>query len=153
MMHENPFDRFKDSIFFKEANDRVRFLQEEEIKKVLNASPPYLANIIKAAIFTGLRKGDLLKMRWEDIALEKGLLFYREEKKRGKLGIKPLNKDMINLLMHIPKGKSEYVFNSPALGEKLDGEKYQGLPDPDGKPVKEVKRSFPLKIDLSLLYS
>jgi integrase len=144
MLDTNPFEKFKDPIFFKETNDRVRFLEEEEIRKLLQISPPYLANLIKAAIFTGLRRGDLLNMKWFDVDLERGLLFFREEKKGGKLGIKQLNNDMINLLMEIRKGKSEYVFNGPVARKKDRDkkEKYVALPDPDGKPLKDLKRSF-----------
>jgi integrase len=144
MLDANPFERFKGSIFFKETNNRVRFLEEEEIMKVLEISPPYLANIIKAAIFTGLRKGDLLNIKWEDVDLERGLLFFREEKKRGKLGIKHLNDDMVSLLMEIPKGKSEYIFNGPVHRKKGEDKKkgYVAIPDPDGKPLKDIQRSF-----------
>jgi integrase len=39
----------------------------EEIRKLLNVPPPYLKNIIKGALFTGLRKGDLLNLRWSNI--------------------------------------------------------------------------------------
>ena len=35
MLDQNPFNRFKDSIFFEERNDRVRFLEEDEIRKLL----------------------------------------------------------------------------------------------------------------------
>jgi integrase len=143
MLDVNPFNGFKESIFFKEQNDRVRFLEEEEIKRLLEVAPPYLANILKAALFTGLRKGDLLHMKWEDVDLERGLLNFREEKKRGKFAIKHLNDDMISLLMSIPKGKSDYIFNGPVPRKKGKvKEKYAALPDPDGTLLKDVKRSF-----------
>lgn len=125
MLDENPFTRFKDPIFFEERNDRVRFLEEDEIKKLLDVSPPHLANLIKGAIFTGLRKGDLFNLKWSDVNLERGFLNYREQKKREKLGFKYLNGDMIGLMMEIPKGESEYIF--------------LGL---EGKPLKDIKRSF-----------
>jgi len=125
MLDENPFTRFKKPIFFEERNDRVRFLEEDEIKKLLDLSPRYLANLIKGAIFTGLRKSDLFNLKWPDVNLERGFLNYREHKKRDKLGFKYLNEDMIGLLMEIPKGESDYIF----LG-------------PDGKPLRDIKRSF-----------
>jgi integrase len=125
MLDQNPFTRFKDPIFFEERNDRVRFLEEDEIKRLLNVSPLYLANLIKGAIFTGLRKGDLFNLKWSDVNLERGFLNYREQKKRDKLGFKYLNGDMIGLLMEIPKGESDFIF----LG-------------PDRKPLKDIKRSF-----------
>jgi len=146
MLDANPFERFKDSVFFEETNDRVRFLEEEEIKRLLEISPPYLANLIKGAIFTGLRRGDLFNLKWTDVNLEKGILFFHEGKKRGKLGIKYLNDDMISLLMEIRKGKSEYIFNGPIPRAPKKGkgkkEKNVAFPDPDGKPLKEMKRSF-----------
>lgn len=144
MLDANPFERFRESIFFQETNDRVRFLEEEEIKRLLEVSPPYLANLIKGAIFTGLRRSDLFNLKWTDVNLEKGILFFHEGKKGGKLGIKYLNDDMISLLMEIRKGKSEYIFNGPIPRKKGEGkkEKYVALPDPEGKPLKDMKRSF-----------
>ncbi|HYA92796.1 MAG TPA: site-specific integrase [Thermodesulfobacteriota bacterium] len=76
-------------------------------------------------MFTGLRKSDLFNLKWPDVNLERGFLNYREHKKRDKLGFKYLNEDMIGLLMEIPKGESDYIF----LG-------------PDGKPLRDIKRSF-----------
>ena len=64
-----------------------------------------LLNLIKGAIFTGLRKGDLFNLKWSDVNLERGFLNYREQKKRDKLGFKYLNGDMISLLMEIHRGK------------------------------------------------
>src|SRR4030042_4064786 len=105
MLDENPFTRFRDPIFFEERNDRVRFLEENEIKRLLDVSPSYLSNLIKGAIFTGLRKGDLFNLKWSDVNLERGFLNYREQKKKEKLGFKYLNEDMMELLREIPKGE------------------------------------------------
>jgi integrase len=121
MLNQNPFYHFKKSILFEEDRGRVRYLTEDEIKSLLSWSPPYLKNIIKAAILTGLRKSDLLRLRWDNVDLGKGVLFYNEQKKRDKLRIKVLNSDMIDLLMDI-KATSEYIFT-----------------DPEGKPLKDVK--------------
>jgi len=128
MIDENPFNRFREfeeRIFLEEDNNRVRFLEEDEIRKLLSVSPVYLQNIIKAAILTGLRKGDLLNLKWSDIDLERGFLTYREQKKRNKLKVKELNDDMIALLMEIPKGKDDHIF----CGR-------------DGNALKVIKTSF-----------
>jgi len=78
------------------------------------------------------------------VNLKKGILFFHEGKKMGKLGIRYLNDDMVSLLMQIRKGKSEYIFNGPIPRKKAEGkkEKYIALPDPDGKPLRDMKRSF-----------
>ena len=125
MLDENPFDKFKGPILFEEKNDRVRYLTEDEIKRLLAVSPSYLKNIIKAALLTGLRKGDLLNLKWSNVDLEKGILSYSEQKKRDRLRMKVLNSDMVDLLMGIPKGESDHIFCRP-----------------EGEPLKDVKRSF-----------
>jgi integrase len=124
-LDENPFKRFKEPVFYQEKNDRVRFLEEEEITRLLEAAPPYLQNIIKAALYTGLRKSDLLRLKWSDVNLERGFLSYQEAKKRDQLRFKYLNEDMINLLMKIRVGQDGFIFHGP-----------------DGKPLKDIKRSF-----------
>jgi len=146
MMEKNPFDKFRDRILFKEDENRIRYLKEDEIKRLFavleekpkekKKSPPeevptrkinpfYLKNIVKAALLTGLRRGDLLSLKWANVDLEKGVLFFNEQKKRSKRRIKVLNSDMIELLKSTPHGESETIFNCP-----------------DGKPLKDIKRSF-----------
>jgi len=94
MLDENPFNRFEGPVFFEENNDGVRFLEENEIRKLLEVSPLYLTDLIKGAIFIGLRKGDLFNFKWRDVYLERGFLNYREQKKRETLGFNYLNGDM-----------------------------------------------------------
>jgi len=146
MMEKNPFDKFRDRILFKEDENRIRYLKEDEIKRLFavleekpkekKKSPPeevptrkinpfYLKNIVKAALLTGLRRGDLLSLKWANVDLEKGVLFFNEQKKRSKRRIKVFNSDMIELLKSTPHGESETIFNGP-----------------DGKPLKDIKRSF-----------
>ena len=146
MMEKNPFDKFRDPILFKEDENRVRYLTEDEIKRLFavleekpkekrkplseeepirKINPSYLKNIVKAALLTGLRRGDLLSLKWADVDLEKGVLFFNEQKKRNRRRIKVLNSDMVNLLKGVPRSESETIFNGP-----------------DGKPLKDIKRSF-----------
>ena len=142
MMEKNPFDKFKEPILFKEDENRVRYLTEDEINRLMavldakakeqttkdahrKVNPYYLKNIVMAALLTGLRRGDILILKWPDADMEKGILFYNEQKKKSKRRVKVLNSDMIQLLKSIPKGESEYIFNGP-----------------EGKPLRDIKRSF-----------
>jgi integrase len=125
MMERNVFSKFKESVFFPEDKGRIRYLTEDEIRRLLDVSPPYLRDIIKGALLTGLRKGDLLGLRWGDIDLEKGILFFNEEKKGGRRQAKTLNDDMLALLQGIPAKPDGYVFHGP-----------------DGKHLRDCPRSF-----------
>jgi len=133
MMESNPFEKFRDPILFKEDENRVRYLTEDEIKRLMaileekpkerknpkaedvpkKINPCYLKNIVMAALLTGLRRGDILNLKWADVDMEKGILFFNEQKKRNKRRVKVLNSDMIQLLKSIPKGESETIFNGP----------------------------------------
>lgn len=140
-LEKNPFDRFKkpdgkSSLFYQENNDRTRYLEEDEIRKLLNVSPPHLKNIIKAAVFTGLRAGDILRLKWNQADLEKRTLTFYEQKKNNRERIKFLNNDMIGLLLEIKQNnlltqiEPEYIFLGPKTKKKPPS------------PVKCVRRAF-----------
>jgi integrase len=118
MLAHSPFERFKASIFFKEDDHRIRYLTEDEIKRLfalLDEEKPkskknpeikikryeYLGNIVRAALLTGLRKGDILSLKWADVDLDNGILFFNEQKKMKRHQAKILNGDMRQLLILI----------------------------------------------------
>ena len=132
-LEENPFNKFQKPILFPESEGRVRYLTEEELQRLFSLwgnpdpkkrPPLYLKYIIQTALLTALRKTDLLNLKWSNIDLDRGILFYEEQKKRNKPRIKVLNSDMIELLKSIPK-RGEYVFTGN-----------------DGEPLRDIKRSF-----------
>jgi integrase len=128
MMERNPFDRFKNkgSIFFQENGGRTRFLSQDEICRLLEACPEYLGHIVKAGLLCGLRKSDLLGLRWESVDLETGMLTFSEGKKRGRKVSKALCSDMLALLHKIPAKNDGFIFHGP------NGE----------APLKDISRSF-----------
>jgi integrase len=141
MLDVNPFGKFRGknrARVFHTEQKRERSLTETEIERFIDASPPYLANILQAAILTGLRKGDLLRLKWSEVDLERGLMTYREEKKRDQVATKPMGKDLIELLISIERGSSEYIFNGP----KQNSRGANAKPDPNGRPLKDLDRSF-----------
>lgn len=66
---ENPCTRIKK---FQESTGRERFLSKEEIKRLLGALEEFKGNasalLIKFLLFTGLRRGEVVQILWEDIA-------------------------------------------------------------------------------------
>jgi integrase len=113
MLERNPFDKFKESVFFPENASRVRYLETNEIGKLLENCPDYLRVIVLTALYTGLRKSDVLSLRWENINLEAGVLTYFEKKKHNRKVTKTLNSDMLVVLQKIPAKTDGFVFHGP----------------------------------------
>jgi integrase len=72
-------------------------------------------NLMKLALCTGLRKGEMFKLKWEDIDLERGFIHLRDPKS-GRDQTIPLNQAARELLANHPRGDSAFVF--PGRGGK-----------------------------------
>lgn len=46
---------------------RVRYLQPTELRTLIDASPAWLRPVIALAVATGMRRGEILKLRWLDV--------------------------------------------------------------------------------------
>ncbi|MBL7132224.1 MAG: tyrosine-type recombinase/integrase [Candidatus Omnitrophica bacterium] len=69
--------------FFKERNTRLRYLEEEEIVRLLQHCRGYLKPIVIIALNTGMRRGEILNLKWHDIDLKRGIIYLLKTKKRG----------------------------------------------------------------------
>lgn len=76
-VNRNPVKEVK---LFKEKNQRLRFLSQEEIQKLIECSQPQLRPIIIVALHTGMRKGELLGLTWEDIDFKNNQIILDETK-------------------------------------------------------------------------
>lgn len=71
--------------------------------KVLEESDDIqVAHMMKLALFTGMRRGELFKLMWNDIDFEKGFIFIRHPKGKKSIHI-PLNDVARQLLEHHPR--------------------------------------------------
>lgn len=68
----------------KESRGRVRFLDESERTKLLNAckesSNTWLYPCVVMALATGMRQGELMGLSWQDVNLKEGFLILHETK-------------------------------------------------------------------------
>jgi len=68
----------------KVSNQKTEFLTEEELKRLLNAIRedinPYAGPIMLTALYTGMRKGEILRLEWSDIDFEHGFIHIRGPK-------------------------------------------------------------------------
>jgi len=77
--------------YCKGVAKRTRWLTESEEQSLLTFSPEWLRNIIIVAINTGLRRGELLNLTWEDINLNDAYIFVKMSK-NGDQRCVPINK-------------------------------------------------------------
>ena len=70
---------------FSVNDQRTRFLTGEEIQRLLKPceeqiTSPWLLPLVTLALNTGMRQGELLGLRWEDVNLERGLITVKQTK-------------------------------------------------------------------------
>jgi integrase len=139
LMEQNPFEKGK-SLRMKENNQRLRFLSQDEITRLRDASTPYLRNIVDCALNTGMRKGEILSLKWGQI--KNGMIYLRKTKTDDPRQI-PIN-DALQVVFDNLKKHGE-----PSNVKRLDGKKVL-IPKPktdhvftfQGMPMKDVKRAF-----------
>jgi integrase len=77
------------------------------------------AQIMKLALITGMRRGELFRLQWDDIDFGRGFIHIRGPK--GGVDQKiPLNDSARQTLEAIPREKSPYVFPGRGGGERVD---------------------------------
>ena len=59
---------------------RVRYLQPTELATLLKAAPEWLRPIIALAVTTGMRRGEILGLRWLDVDLDAGRVLLPQTK-------------------------------------------------------------------------
>jgi len=101
-LDENPVLR----VSRERVNNLIeRWLNEEEEERLLDVSPQWLREIIVFAIYTGLRQGEILKLRWPLVDLSRRTMTILEQKNRGKDTL-PLNEKAMNVLIARSRVKS-----------------------------------------------
>jgi len=63
---KNPMNEVK---LFREDSGRVRYLEKDEISRLVRACPDHLRPIVITALNTGMRKREILDLKWDDIDL------------------------------------------------------------------------------------
>lgn len=93
-------------------NARDRVLSESEEVRLLQALPEHLKDIVRLALATGLRKGNLIGLRWEWVSFERQTLTIpaSEMKNNVALGI-PLTSTTLAILRRQRGKHPDFVFS------------------------------------------
>ena len=79
------------------------------LKAIESDSNTQAGNLMKLALYTGLRRSEMFKLKWQDIDFERGFI-HIQDPKGGPDQKVPLNDPAGELLKTHPKSKSPYVF-------------------------------------------
>ena len=119
--------------FLEEPPGRTRFLTIEEAILLIEKASTSLKSIIITALNTGMRLGEILSLRWNQVHLENMIdpTIEITTSKNNKKRFIPLNEDMISLMKNIrTKSDSDYVF----IGER-------------GEPLRSIRNTFNLAVE------
>jgi len=93
-----------------------RILRPEEEIKLLECCDKYLKDIVQIALNTGMRQGEIFKLRWDWIDFENNFIALPQTHTKSKRERKiPLNQTVRKILMtrKLSSGGTDYVFMSP----------------------------------------
>jgi integrase len=126
MVEENILKRIRKVKPLKNENKRLRYLSKEECQILINTCESHLKPIVITALNTGMRKGEILNLRWDNVDLRHGFILL-DKTKNGERREIPINDTLRAVLQGLQRRLDiPYVFYDAATG----------------KPYQDVKRSF-----------
>jgi len=109
----------------KEPPGRLRYLTGKDVQRLLAECKPHIRPIVIVALNTGMRRGEILNLKWDDVDLRNGLLLVKDTK-NGESRAVPINDAVRGVLAGIVRWlDSQYVF----CNQK-------------GQPLREIKHTF-----------
>ncbi len=123
-LETNPIVRVRK---FKEPEPKDRILAGEELGRLLQACASHLKPILITALCTGMRRSEILSLKWGQVDLDKRMIRV-ERTKSGKARVIPINSVLLEELTRLKQanGKSGYVFLDPT----------------NERPMKDIKTAF-----------
>lgn len=107
-VRRNPLKEVKK---LKEPPGRLRYLTREEIAALLDACNHHLRPIVVAALNTGMRKSEILSLKWRDLDLKNRRITVTNTK-NNEIRVISINKTLYRELLGLDRtARSEYVFS------------------------------------------
>ena len=103
----------------------LRYLSKKECEELINSCGPHLKSIVITALNTGMKKIELLNLKWENVDIEHGFIMLDKTKKSERKI--PLNDTLETTLINISRRQHvPYVFYNNTTG----------------KPYRNISKSF-----------
>ena len=120
---ENPVESVKKP---KLDNKITEFLTDDEMQRLTETLDSWpckqSADFVRIAMYTGIRKGELMKLQWNDVDLDRRMITLRDPKGKVNETI-PISDEVVDVLRNIDSS-SEYVIPGP------DGQMKKTFRDP-----------------------
>lgn len=96
---------------YKEPKRRIRYLTPEQVQRLMRELPSHQKPVVAFALLTGLRKSNILNLRWSQVDLaNRAVTFSGEEMKNGNEHTVPLSDAAFNVVVAQIGKNPEYVF-------------------------------------------
>jgi len=115
IVQKNPGKKVK---LLRERNTRLRYLDEKEIRRLHGACAEHLKPIVIVALNTGMRKEEILSLRWKDVDFRSRTISILDTK-NGESSEIPMNDSVYRTLLAVRKNA-----DSPWVFSKKNGERY-----------------------------
>jgi integrase len=87
----------------EEKNVRDRVLSPEEFQRMLEVAPDYFKPVLSCAYYTGMRKGEILRLTWDRVDLKTGFIRLKDtDTKTGKGRSIPIGRELREMLQRLP---------------------------------------------------
>jgi len=111
----------------REPGPRTRFLDQEEVQKLMSAASEEFRPVLTTALHSGMRRGEILNLKWPDVDFTNRIITVQESKS-GKKRMLPMDDTLCEALSVLPtRFQRGYVFPSPVK---------------EGQPLYDFKRQF-----------
>jgi len=117
----NPAKKVK---LFPEPPRKFRVLPDEEFRRMYEVSSETLKTVLLIARSCGLRRNEILNLKWKNINLKQGYITVEESKNNESRNV-PINELLMQRLKSIKNNESEFL-----------------LSHENGEPFKSVKKAF-----------
>lgn len=112
---------WKVEMFKEKPRDRV--ISHEEFETLISHLPDHTAELVTVAYYTGMRRGEIISLKWNQVNLAEKVVFLEETKNEEPRSVY-LNGEALNVFRRCRFKHPEYVFT------------YKG------KPITNIRRSF-----------
>lgn len=137
----------------KVDNQKTECLTPDQARALIQAlddePDQNLASLVRLALATGMRRGALLGLQWDDLDFEKGYIVLRgEEAKSGKTTQIPMTSAARTVLEGITPTESKYLFPGKDGGKRVEIKRFMqrvrqqaGLPS-DFRPLHGLRHTY-----------